>query len=439
MRRWATALLVLCASVGFAQQSRSARFFLPTNVPENVTEPTVETDAAGGVHTVYGKYAIGDAFYTYCPASCATRDQAKVVRLKTDGTVTNAMLALDSKGKPHALLQTASSTYYASCAADCTREANWKVTEILDLGFRYEVTGEAFALDAQDRPRFLQHGWISTFGPTVHETYYVACDRDCHRPASWTRSEIAQQAWTESQLRFDAKGRPRVATIVYLDVGGASRVPHVAFAQCDANCHRADAWKGGALGVAYRDKTSKNIDPAVSMALTRNGAPRVLALGADERGTANVQYLACDRDCWDTEREGAWSGVSFGANARLGSGVDLALDAADRPRAAFNLDDNVFVTSCESNCAAPNARWKDAPVELSRDMKADRVQPYPNCTIAAWFLRDPSIALGVGGKLFVAYRALDISGGFRTLDATKPPCTAGTDMTLARLTVLPAP
>ena len=37
----------------------------------------------------------------------------------------------------------------------------------------------------------------------------------------------------------------------------------------------------------------------------------------------------------------------------------------------------------------------------------------------------------------VGYQARDISGGFTRPDPTKPGCTPGTDMTFARLALLP--
>ena len=49
-------------------------------------------------------YAIGSAFYAYCAPGCAGQDQVKVVQIPTDGTVHNAMIALDANGKPQLLL-----------------------------------------------------------------------------------------------------------------------------------------------------------------------------------------------------------------------------------------------------------------------------------------------------------------------------------------------
>jgi hypothetical protein len=80
--------------------------------------------------------------------------------------------------------------------------------------------------------------------------------------------------------------------------------------------------------------------------------------------------------------------------------------------------------------------WDDALVENSGSIPADKIFLWENCTIGAWFLHDPSIALTRNGLPRVGYQARDISGGFTRPDPTKPGCTPGTDMTFARLAVM---
>lgn len=70
-------------------------------------------------------------------------------------------------------------------------------------------------------------------------------------------------------------------------------------------------------------------------------------------------------------------------------------------------------------------------------MKPDEISLYENCTVGAWFLHSPSIALTNPGKARVGYQARDISGGWESPDpATKADCRAGTDMTWSRLAVM---
>ena len=73
---------------------------------------------------------------------------------------------------------------------------------------------------------------------------------------------------------------------------------------------------------------------------------------------------------------------------------------------------------------------------MSNDIPEDQIILYTNCTISAWFLRYPSLALGKDGQPRVAYVAEDISGGFSRPDPdpTKPPCRARPTSSLSRPT-----
>jgi hypothetical protein len=78
-------------------------------------------------------------------------------------------------------------------------------------------------------------------------------------------------------------------------------------------------------------------------------------------------------------------------------------------------------------------------VERGDDIPADSIFLEWNCTIGAWFLHSPSIALTPQGKPRIGYQIRDVSGaGASNPDPTKPGCTAGTDMTLSRLAALPS-
>ena len=68
---------------------------------------------------------VGDAFYATCTDDCNDPDHVKVVKLETDGTVANAMIALDATGRPQVLLSTFFDVYYARCTGDCTTRSGW--------------------------------------------------------------------------------------------------------------------------------------------------------------------------------------------------------------------------------------------------------------------------------------------------------------------------
>lgn len=409
-------------------------FFLPTPAPENTTDPTVETDAAGNVHLVYAKYARGDAFYAFCPDGCKKREAVRVVRLETQGTVDEAMLALDRAGKPHVLLSTYLRVYYAHCTGDCTQASGWQSAVILEHGARYQVSGEAFALDPQDRPRFLMHSYVSPFAQRERETFYVTCDAGCLEPQGWQVHKIeGEQLWQAAQLRYDPQGRPRAAVVASVKGQDGTYVDVAAYAECDKNCTAEGSWKGAGLAPAYAKLTAE-IPYAVSMSLTAGGAPRVAFLAKQPSGDPALLYFACDRDCTADN----WKAVNLLSSKKLDAGLDLALDRQGRPRLVFTANANIGLAYCQVDCAGPAAEWPVVKVEFGSEMKPDQVIPYPNCTVAAWFLRHPSLTIAPDGSPKAAYQALDISGGGNP-DPNKPPCEAGADMTFSRFASLAPP
>ena len=407
----------------------TSRFFLFSGEEvRNTTNPRIETDAGGGVHVVYPAYAVGDAFYAYCPSNCSSEDQASVVELPTEGTVVNAMLALDTDGTPHVLLSTYLAVYYATCSGDCRQQSAWSVDSVLEHGGEFEVSGEAFALDPQGRPRFLMHPYRSLAGSAAG-AYLVACEADCSRAASWSSSQVSTQRWQESSLRYGADGTAHVATTATLETDGDA----TAYLTCSADCDSEAGWNGVALYKAFSDPYVSNIYPVASLALTDDGRPRMLAIGADDAGGGQLIYYECDTGC--TDGGDNWLlNVLIGSDAgnALGAGLDLTLDAADHPRLAYTANENILAASCDERCGEGGEGWSVAPVEMSADIPVDEIIPYYNCTVAAWFLREPSIAIGADGSPRVAYRAEDISGSLGSPDPNYPTCNTGADMTLTR-------
>lgn len=414
------------------------KFFLPTGEPDNTSAPTVEVDAEGGIHTLYPAYAGGNAYYAYCPSDCAGPDDMSVVRLDTDATVANAMLALDSQGQPRVLLSTFNAVYYAVPNGDFTNPASWSVAKILDHQGDNEVTGQAFALDPQGRPRFLMHTYVAYLGIGQEEpaTWYLSCDHDCLDASSWSSSRIADQIWRSSQLRFDQQGRARVATVAMVVEPDNSTTLMGAYLACDADCADESSWIGTGLLPAYQnDLEAVSILPAISLALTREGAPRIVLL-ANADFQKNLVYFECDADC-NTDSNN-WRGTILSDLRELGAGLDLALDSQDHPRIAYTLDYNIGILHCDqSSCTPADAKWDLSKVELSGEMDPDEIFLWENCDVAAWFLHSPSIALDASGTPRVGYQARDISGGLDNPDpANTPDCVAGTDMTWSRLAVM---
>jgi hypothetical protein len=415
-------------------------FFLPTGQPDNTSAPSVEIDGEGRIHAVYPAYAGGGAYYATCAADCTGPDDVEVVRFPTDGTVANAMLALDGEGRPRVLLSTFTQVHLATCDDGCGDEASWSQAMIVDHQGHREVTGEAFALDPSGNPRFLMHTYVAYLGigQEAPETLWMACEGGCLDPASWTESRISDQIWQSSALRFDAGGRAHVATVAHVVDAQSSTTLVGAYLSCGAGCGSEDAWGATGLENAYRnDMEAIAMLPAISLGLTSSGKPRIAILGQDESLQRRMVYFACDAA--DCAVDGAFAGSILTDSEELGAGVDLALDADDRPRVAYTFDYNIALAFCDdADCTVPDAGWDLAPVEISSEMEPDDIFLEWNCDVAAWFLHSPSVAIGPGGLPRVGYQARDISGGWSNPDDDHADCEAGTDMTWSRLAMMPA-
>lgn len=446
----AAASLVACSGKGSdakggsnagASSAGEERFFLPTGEPTNTAAPILRLDAGGGLHAVYPAFINGGAFYAYCSSTCSGRDDVKLVPFDTDGTVGNAMLALDGNGKPRVLLSTMQYVYYAACEGDCADPGAWTTTKIIDHGGDREVSGQAFALDSQGRPRFLMHTYKAYLGvgQKTPATFWVSCDADCSKPEAWKSSKISDQIWQSTKLTFDSADRAHVATVASVDATAtAPAVEMAAYGRCDGDCDQDASWNTAALGAAFESTTDVvDIKPAISMALTAAGTPRVLLLGADNQtGARNLTYFECSDDCTGH----GWMGSVISTSSNLGPGLELALDAKDHPRFVHTLDYNIALAYCDDDaCSAENAKWDLTKVEYGADMKPDEIFLYTNCTVGAWFLHSPSLVLTQDGRPRVGYQARDMSGGFSNpTPATTPDCKAGTDMTWSRVAIMSA-
>jgi hypothetical protein len=408
------------------------KFFLPTPEPTNTTVPRVEVDRKGGVHAVYPAYGGGSAYYAYCPNNCIDPKAMKVVTLPTDGVPGSAMLALTPDGRPRVILPTYLRIYYAECDQQCTDQVNWTVSAIVEHQGDQDATGEALAVDSQGRPRFLLHTYLAFLGvgQKAPQTLYAQCDSGCTSAASWSMAPVGDAIWQNSTLRFDSKDRPHVGTVV---VDKATNAKQLAYLSCaSGDCMTMAAWTGIGLGTAFEEQTQQ-IKPSIGLALTAAGAPRVVALSKLETGERSLMYFECDQQCGEDN----WRGTLMSKLPQLGAGVDIAVDAKNHPRFVFTLNDNIGLYHCdEADCVAEEAQWTLTKVEFAADLPPDGIILWPNCSIDAWMLHNPTLALATDGAVRVGYQATDLSGGVKTIDPTKPACVAGKDMTLSRMALL---
>lgn len=421
-------LILLAACGGGSTASNDGAFFLPTG---NVNAPRVIVDAAGAMHVAYPALFGGGAFYAECAAGCADPSDVRVVAFDTGtDTVDNAMLALDAAGHPQLLMVTGEDLFYATCAGDCTQPASWTTANILHHAGERDVTGDAFAVDSHGRPRFVMHAPLAYLGigQKPWATEWVSCDESCSDASSWTRTKLVDQVWAYGSLKFDAQDRAHLAIVANDD----NVLNAAAYETCAGDCANSASWTATGFGQAYNSEyEAVTIHPRMEMALTRSGHPRIVSMlkDGDDRKLA---YFACDQA--DCGADHAWTGSYVASGATLDEGFALALDGSDHPRLAVTLDYDIGLGSCDdADCTAESATWKLTPVEGGAQIPTDEIFLYPNCSVGAWLLHSPSIAMTPDGHARVTYSARDVSGmGVYTTDPDEPACTAGTDMLLAR-------
>lgn len=209
-----------------------------------------------------------------------------------------------------------------------------------------------------------------------------------------------------------------------------------AYLSCQGACNALDTWNGIGFLAPYESMTEAvDMHPAISLALTKAGAPRIAQLAKTPEGKKRIVYFECDADC----QQDNWRGIGIFESDSLNAGVDLALDENEQPRVAHTLNYDIVLTFCESAaCTATDSPWDSSIVERGSDIPPDNIFLEWNCSIGAWFLHSPSIAISAEGRPRVGYQARDVSGGFSQPDPTKPRCVAGTDMTWSRLALMSA-
>lgn len=427
-----------------APETLRSHFFLPTPEVDNTGAPHLKLDANGGMHAAFPTYVGKGAYYAYCDADCDGQDDVKTVRLETELNVSNALVELTADGHPRVLLNAWDRMYYAQCDADCSDQASWKMGALVKHDNKAEISGEAFALDKDGNPHFIFHSYIELFGVAQRppETHIAACTNggDCTSGDNWTATKLADEIWEGGALRFDEGGGAHLfASQVMFEVGVPSgRLP--VYAECAANCGAGDAeWTNIHFErEAYEDRgKAVSMRPALSMELTDAGQPRALAMfkgdAEDERW---ITYMECDGDC--TASMDSWTGTVVSDNSEIAAGLDLALDADDRPRLAYNLGYSIFLASCDTgDCTKDPLQWDIGPVELGSEMPPDQIILWPNCNVDAWFLHSPNLVITADGNPKVGYQAADLSGGgVPDPDPDQSPCSAGLDMTWTRLTNL---
>jgi hypothetical protein len=377
-------------------------------------------DAQGGVHLAF--YSSDErhqdaprgqpAYYLYCPgpvADCA--DPANWSEpVQMDSSVNEVQILVTKAGEPRILVRRNGSRghdyHFWACNQSCTDAQNWNgifVTEGMGVDlFNTEMGQHSFALDSQDRPRFVYgNGWGN--GKTT-AVYYVWCDAiDCTESGSWQESimygPIEGRTITTDYATLVFEGdNPRVLTRLNL-----SGLPvSVDYHECNGGCENSENWRSHTF--AYpADRMWTGWD----LALDANGRPHVALYepaNIDITVGGRLFYGRCEADDCAVETNWQLTEVASGE----GKNVDLAIDGQGRLHMVYDAGQRGALGQlwCDSDCTVAE-QWQRRILETSDQLQAEFPVAIPfTCdqeTEHAWLDAIPVIDFGPGGELVVAY------------------------------------
>lgn len=378
-------------------------------------------DANGGVHLVF--YTSDErhaddkrerpAYYAYCPGPVSVcGDSSKwtgVVQM--DKQANEIQIALTSTGKPRLLVRTNGSRgydyHYWACDEQCTDAQRWAGVFVAEAmgsdGGSATDPQHSFALDAQDRPRFVYgNGW-GNGRPTA--IYYAFCDAaDCTEPGSWQEVniygpiEFKTTTTDYSTLLFDGD-KPRLITRL-----NYSGLPvSLLYMQCDQACDQHNSWHTAIVPHPDGNKQWANWD----LVLDANGHPRVALY---ERADIDIHvggklfYGWCDENC--STNDNAFQLVQVASGE--GPSVDLEIDNQGRTHMVYDAGQRGVLGHlwCDSNCTSAE-RWQRRILKTNEELLADFAPAIPfTCdqqTAYSWLDAIPSLTFDNAGKLVVAY------------------------------------
>lgn len=398
---------------------------------------SMKVDKNGGMHVGYYYYegqhdnAPNYAVYAYCANACEKNEQWQRVNLAKDRDVVEVQLALTKAGQPRMLIRAASTVYpgakdylYATCDQNCTDENSWQVgyalttdgTDIFDV-YDDNAPQHSFALDPQDRPRFVfQDRNYAHAEPDLYGGYYAACDAECAAGTpdnpTWTRTRITDEIKGEFQYEYEIINYP---SLTFTSQGGArfiaSLIPTnqsgdlqgLYYFGCDSGCDQRENWQRIFL-------IDRGAGTAVSwdLALDNQDRPRLAYYKGQSGDTGDkLYYIWCNENCFDqTKKDDQWSYNDPGVAKPNGKHPDLELDTQGRPHIAYaDIDDGgLGYVWCSANCETDNPTYQHKVVESTQLL--EQVWPVaipPHCDGGLWHGITPILALDGANQPHVAY------------------------------------
>lgn len=398
---------------------------------------SLQKDNRGGLHVGYYFYeaqndnAPNYAVYAYCNSSCETVTNWTKVKLAEERDVLEVQLTLTSAGQPRLLIRAVSTVYpdgkdylYAACDQNCTSSAGWQVgyvlssagTDIFNL-YDDESPQRFFALDLQDRPRFLyQDRNFAYVEPDHYGHYYVTCDVNCTAGTpdnpTWQQTRITEEYRAPLKyeyeildypsLTFTKAGGPRILGVLYPTSQSATPEGLYYFG-CDSGCDQRQNWQR----VYLLDRGSGT---AVSwdLELDSQDRPRfALYRGTGTFAAEQLLYLWCNENCLDQATKDAhWEYNETGVAVTNGKHPDLELDSQDRPHIAY-VDDTaggLGYVWCSTDCESDNAGWQHQVIESATVLQQAWPVAIPvACRSGLWHGLTPVLSLDQNDNPHVAY------------------------------------
>lgn len=367
------------------------------------------------------------AFYTSCAggvAACGNpANWAGLVQM--DSQVNQVQIAVTSDGRPRILIrrngQIGDDHHYWTCEARCNEGGSWAglfVTQSNGVELRNaDMPQRSFALDAQDRPRFI---WSHSFGNgRPNGIYYAFCDAaDCAEPGSWQHTRVAgldDRSVTSdySTLRFDGD-MPRFLTRV-----NHSGLPvYLAYFACNQGCDEPQSWQSTTLEHPDGNKMWAGWD----LELDGQGRPRIALYEPAPPSLfvgGKLFYGGCDTSCGESDAPFTITQVASGE----GQSVDLAIDPRGRTHMVYDAGQRGALGElwCDAGCGSAGS-WQRRTLETSEQLQDEFAPASPlSCDQQerVWLDAIPQVAFDAQGRMLVAYDITNVARCY-TIDPADP-------------------
>lgn len=401
---------------------------------KKTSDQGIVIDTKGGTHLAYTAAASDSEnyvlTYAFCPApadACSDPTRWQRVTLPVE-QVDLVQLALTRAGQPRIVARSYAPDYrsrifsYGECDNGCLSPNNWSFAAIAmeqpdaeTEYYSYLLPNHFFALDGQDRPRFVfanRYSFTTDDRRYTQGGYYAQCDADCTGQQNWVIEHFTHTSQSEygfdypdsivyPSLAFTSQDTPRI--VAYMSYSYTNEEPAgIYYFGCDEGCESDTQWARTMIA-----ERGNGPHPTWRLALDNNDRPQVAFYAEPDVTTLDTHrlyYLTCADDC---ERGGVWNNLDLGLPAGAGDGVDLALDTQGRPRMAYtDAENNLGYAWCNNNCENA-ASWQQRTVETRPQLEAEfPVAILPSCDGGFWDTLAAMLALDNVGNPHVAYRGI---------------------------------